>query len=74
MIENQLTTFRENFPMVRVMVYETYIVYKVGKGLAIKAAEDAQNIIDKLGLALSACPTKFSSNDSFFVQSSEVEL
>jgi hypothetical protein len=71
-MKNQLETFRENFLHVRVWVEPDYMVYKTRRGLAKALAEEANLLIDKMGLSLSAIPTKSSSQDSISVQSNEI--
>ena len=71
-MKNQLEIFRENFPSIKCMVYEDEIVYKVLRGRAKEVATEANNLIERLGLSLSAIPTSLSSQDSICVTSSEV--
>ncbi len=69
---NQLNTFMTNFPLIKCVVYQDEIVYKVLRGRAKEVAQAANELIEKLGLSLSAIPTSLSSQDSVCVQSSEV--
>lgn len=62
----QLELFRLKFPLSKVMMYEDYMVYKVGGGMAQKAAQDAQKLIKSLNLNLIAVPSIF--GDSFEVK------
>lgn len=70
-LDDDLTKFRENFYSVHCLVERGYIVYRTKKGYASQLAEEANKIIEKMGLNLSAIPTTLSSKDSFVVQSSE---
>lgn len=70
-LDDDLTKFRENFYSVHCLVENGYIVYKTKKGYAGQLAEEANKIIDQLGLNLTAIPTTLSSKDSFHVKSSE---
>jgi hypothetical protein len=74
MIQNHLTTFRENFPLTKVMAYDDCLVYSTRRGLAQSVAKDANEIIEKLGLELTAIPTSLSSQDSVCVQSQYTQL
>ncbi len=74
MIENPLIRFRESFPLVKVIVYDNYLTYKVPDGRAKSCADLANELIDKLDLPLVAIPTEGYRGDSFLVKSSEVEL
>jgi len=74
MIENQLIIFRESFPLVKCIVYEDYITYRVPAGRAKSCANLANELIDRMDLKLVAIPTIGHMGDSFLVKSSEVEL
>ncbi len=63
---SEFETFRTQYPLSKVMVYDDFMVYKVGGGLAKKAAEDAQKLIQSLQLNLIAIPSPF--GDSFKVK------
>ena len=71
-MKNQLEIFRENFYSVRCLVEEDYIVYRTKDGLAKLLADEANKLIEKLNLNLSAIPTTLPRQDSFTVQSSEI--
>jgi hypothetical protein len=71
-MKNQLNIFQENFPLIKCMVYEDCIVYKVLRGRCKEVAEEANKVIERLGLNLSAIPTSLSSQDSVCVQSNEI--
>jgi len=72
--QEQLETFWKNFRIGKPMVYFDCIVYRVARGFAKSVAKDANDKINELGLDLTAIPTTFLSDDTFVVQSSEVEL
>ena len=71
-MKKELETFRLNFPSIKCMVYEDEIVYRVLKGRAKEVANEANKLIEQLGLSLSAIPTSLSSQDSICIQSSEI--
>ena len=71
-MREQLNTFQENFPLIKCMVYEDCIVYKVLRGRAKEVALEANKVIERLGLNLCAIPTSLSANDSLVVQSNEI--
>ena len=71
-IETSLTTFREKFPLTRVMVYDDCLVYKVKRGYAKLTSDMANEIIERENLPLVAIPTTLSSDDSFVVQNNEI--
>lgn len=73
-LQDQLTRFREAFFSTKCLVEDDYITYKTRRGLGKTLAEQANELIDYLGLNLTAIPTTLSANDSFYVKSSEVEL
>lgn len=68
---DQLEKFMQNFYSVKCCVEGDYIVYRTKKGFAGQVAEQANKIIEQLGLDLTAIPTSLSSKDSFHVKSSE---
>jgi hypothetical protein len=68
----ELETFRLNFQLTKVFVEDDYMTYKTRRGLAKALAEAANELIESLGLSLSAIPTSLSSQDSICVQSSEI--
>ncbi len=70
-LDDELTRFRESFYSVHCLVENGYIVYKTKRGYANQLAEEANKIIEKMGLNLSAIPTTLNSKNSFVVQSSE---
>lgn len=51
-----------------------YITFKVGRGTAKKCADQANRLIEKLGLNLSASATPFFSGDSFMVARGDTEV
>ena len=73
-IERELKQFRESFHLRNCNVYDFFIVYRVPRGLAFPASEDANKLIDKLKLNLVAVPTTLQAGDSFTVKSSDYEL
>ncbi len=68
----ELEEFRLAFPLTKVWVEPDCLVYRTRRGLARSLAEAANELIEKLGLSLSAIPTSLSSQDSICIQSSEV--
>ena len=73
-MKNHLDTFRENFPLTKVMAYDDCLVYSTRKGLAQSVAASANEVIEKLGLELTAIPTSLNSQDSVCVQSQYTQL
>ena len=67
--EFEFEIFRKNFLATKVMVYQDEMVYKVRRGFAKSVAEEANKIIEKLGLDLVAIPSPLSSADSVVIQS-----
>lgn len=72
--EQEFERFRKNFLATRVMVYQDEMVYKVRRGFAKKVAQEANSIIEKLGLDLVAIPTSLSSQDSVSVQHQYMQI
>lgn len=70
-IESHLENFRINFPFHKVTVEEDYLIYRVSRGTAKRAATEANELIEKLGSPLVAIPTELWSNDTFCVKSIE---
>jgi hypothetical protein len=70
-IEN-LTRFREKFPLTRVTVFDDCLVYKVKRGYAKLSSDMANEIIEKESLPLVSIPTTLSAGDSFTVQNNEI--
>lgn len=64
-----LEKFREKYPSIRVNVYDDYLVYKVAVGYGKRAAIDANELIESLGLQLVAMPSSLPAMDSFSVMS-----
>lgn len=73
-LDNELEIFRENFYSVNVFVENGYMVYRTRKGFAKMVAQEANKLIEKLGLNLVAIPSSLSSKDSFHVQSNLTEV
>ncbi len=73
-IDEQLEKFRVNFPLTKVTVYDLFMTYKVRSGLADSVAQEANELIETLGLELTAIPSRLSSADSICVQSQYVQL
>lgn len=73
MIDDLLETFRQCFPLTRVSVENDYLIYKVKRGLGRSTAQEANELIEKNNWDLTAIPTRFPSDDSFFVQRNETE-
>jgi hypothetical protein len=71
-MKNQLDQFREAFAMTRCHAEEDFISYKVLKGRAKEVAQHANELIEQLGLNLTAIATSLSSQDSVCIQSSEI--
>ena len=70
-LQDQLLKFRESFFSVYCLVEEDYVVYKTRRGFARSLAQEANDLIDRLNLNLTAIPTSLSADDSFCVKSSE---
>lgn len=69
-LDDDLLKFRENFYSVHAFVESGHVVYKCKRGYANEVAREANKVIEKMGLNLSAIPTTLSSKDSVVVQSS----
>lgn len=73
-MNQELEQFRENYFSTKCLVENDYVVYKTRRGFAKALAEEANKLIEMLGLNLTAIPTSLSANDSFCVKSCETEL
>jgi len=73
-VEQQLTTFRENFPMTKCYVELDWITYRTRRGLAKAVAEDANKLIEELGLDLVATVPKSISQDTVLIQYQYMEI
>lgn len=52
-LQEQLETFRKNYPGIKVMQYDDCLVYTIGNRTLLKMyAKRAQDLIDELGLNL----------------------
>jgi len=73
-VDQQLETFRINFPLTRVRVEENYMTYRVRRGLAKSLSQDANELIKRLDLDLVALPTPLSADDSIVIQPQWMQL
>ena len=71
-MNNQLQIFREAFPLTKAWVEPEYIVYRVRNGLAKSVAEEANRLIEEMGLNLVAIPSNLPYANSVCIQSSEI--
>jgi len=69
-LEDQLTTFRENWNGTHVTQYDEHLTYKVVHGFAKSAAYRANQLINSLGLNLIA---EMTTDDSFIIKSKKHE-
>lgn len=67
----QFYTFIENFPIVKVNVYEDSMIYKVPRGRADSVAKEANQLIEKLNLPLVAIPTILLAKDTVLIKNNE---
>ena len=71
----QLEKFRENFLLTRVYVEDDWMSYKVKRGFAKSVAEDANELIDRLGLDLVAIvPNNSLAQDVVVVQHQYMQI
>ena len=70
-INKQLDKFTRLYPSILATRYDDYVVYKTAPGFAKRAAQKANELIEKSGLELTAIPTTFIKDDSFVVKSTE---
>ena len=71
-MSNELEKFREAFPFTKVWVEPEYIVYRVRNGLAKSVAEEANRLIEEMGLNLVAIASNLPYSNSVCIQSSEI--
>jgi len=70
--QNDLEKFRVAFPLVKCHVENEFMTYRVRNGLAKSVAEEANKLIDEMGLALVAIASNLPYANSVCVQSSEI--
>lgn len=70
-IETHLESFRINFPLHKVWVDEDQLLYTVSRGTAKRAAQEANEKINDMGLPLVAIANKFPFDNTFIVKSIE---
>ena len=66
--QEQLTLFREKFTLTKCYVEIDWITYRTRRGLAKAVAEDANKLIDELGLGLIATVPNSVSQDTVLIQ------
>lgn len=72
-IDDELEKFRISFYSIHAFVENGYVIYKCKRGFAKNVAEEANKLIEKMNLNLTAIPTSLSSQDSVCVQSNLTE-
>lgn len=72
-LEKELTIFREMYAATRCTVFSDTIIYRCAYGKAEDAAKQANGLITEMGLSLVAIANKFPSNNSYSIQSNEID-
>ncbi len=70
--QDDLQKFRENFPLVKCHVENEFMTYRVRNGLAKSVADEANKLIDELGLNLVAIASNLPYANSVCIQSNEI--
>ena len=72
-LELELNAFREKYSSVKVTQYSDCLVYRCAYGKSIEAAASANKIIEEMGLSLVAIPNRYPNNNSYVIQSNEID-
>lgn len=71
-IDRQFEQFRKSFPYRNVMVYENVMVYRTVRGMSDTICKEANELIGKLKLPLTASSTTLPAKDSVSIIGDEI--